>query len=157
MLLNANSYGYQPQDSYNLRGDWGPSSYNRNHIFVISYVYPLPFWLRGQTWYQKVLGGWRISGVTTIQTGLPANITLPSDNTGISVGSFQRPNLVGDVYLSSNRTQYLNPLAFTTPAPNSITFPSTFPIPTLGPHTQAGISGRLPAQRTPAPYNWLSA
>jgi len=54
---DANAYNYQPQDSYNLRGDWGPSSYNRNHIFVASYVYPLPFWVRGQNWYQKTLGG----------------------------------------------------------------------------------------------------
>ncbi|MBV9938901.1 MAG: carboxypeptidase regulatory-like domain-containing protein [Acidobacteriaceae bacterium] len=114
---DANNYAYQPQNSYNLRGDWGPSSYNRNHILVISYVYPLPFWLDGRTWYQKVLGGWQISGVTTLQTGLPVNITLPSDNAGIGIGSGQRPNLVGDAYLSTSRTQYLNPLAFAIPAP----------------------------------------
>ncbi len=62
---DANAYNYQPQDSYNLRGDWGPSSYNRNHIFVASYVYPLPFWLHGSNWVQKALGGWQVSGVTT--------------------------------------------------------------------------------------------
>jgi hypothetical protein len=85
-------------------------------------VYPLPFWLNGQTWYQKVLGGWQISGVTTLQTGLPVNIVIPGDQAGIGISNTstnyggQRPNLVGDAYLSTNRTQYLDPLAFAIPA-----------------------------------------
>src|SRR5205085_1506062 len=88
---DANAYNYQPQDSYNLRGDWGPSSYNRNHIFVASYVYPLPFWLRGQNWYQKTLGGWQVSGVATLQTGLPFNVTISPDQAGIGISGSQRP------------------------------------------------------------------
>lgn len=39
---DANAYNYQPQNSYNLRGDWGPSNYNRRNVLVVSYVYPLP-------------------------------------------------------------------------------------------------------------------
>jgi hypothetical protein len=112
---DANSYSYQPMNSYNLRGDWGPASYNRNQILVISYVYPLPFWLNGQTWYQKVLGGWQLSGVTTLQTGLPVNVTIPPDQAGIGISGSQRPMLVGNAY-TGQRLQYLNPAAFAIPA-----------------------------------------
>lgn len=113
---DANAYNYQPMNSYNLRGDWGPSNYNRNQIFVVSYVYPLPFWLNGQGWYQKALGGWQISGVTTVQSGLPINITIPSDQAGIGISGSERPVLIGNAYQSTNKLQYLNPLAFGIPA-----------------------------------------
>jgi len=125
---DANAYNYQPQDSYNLRGDWGPSSYNRNHIFVASYVYPLPFWLHGTNWVQKSLGGWQVSGVVTLQSGLPLNMVISSDQAGIGYSSTgasyggQRPNLVlanASATSGAARTQVFNPLAFALPAPGT--------------------------------------
>jgi hypothetical protein len=113
---DANAYNYQPQNSYNLRGDWGPSSYNRRNVLVVSYVYPLPFWRNGQELYKKILGGWQLSGVTTFQTGLPQNITLAADVAGAGAGS-ERPNLVlPDVRSGVSGTQFLNPKAFSVPA-----------------------------------------
>ena len=115
---DANSYSYQPRDSYDLRGDWGRSSYNRDRILAVSYVYPLPFWQHGsRRWYRKGFGGWQISGVTQIQTGLPMNITMANDVAGTSDGN-QRPNLIGDVYSGPGvgGRQYLNPKAFAVPA-----------------------------------------
>jgi len=112
---DANAYNYTPMDSYNLRGDWGPSSYNRNNVFVASYVYPLPFWRTGSELYKKLLGGWQISGVTTFQSGLPQNITLAADVAGAGAGS-QRPNLVSDPRSGVTGQQFLNPAAFAVPA-----------------------------------------
>lgn len=112
---DANSYSYQPMDSYNLRGDWGPSSYNRNNVFVASYVYPLPFWRDAQQeLYKKILGGWQVSGVTTLQTGLPLNVTLASDIAGTGIAN-QRPNLISNPTAGVSGTQYLNPAAFAVP------------------------------------------
>ncbi|HEY6988122.1 MAG TPA: carboxypeptidase regulatory-like domain-containing protein [Bryobacteraceae bacterium] len=119
-LTNANGYNYTPQNSYNLRGDYGPASYNRSHIFVASYVYPLPFWLNGSNWYQKVLGGWQVSGVTTVQTGLPFNVTISPDQAGTGVSGSQRPNVAGNPYASAGaRTQILNPAAFAIATPGT--------------------------------------
>ena len=113
---DANAYNYQPMNSYNLRQDWGAANYNRNQILNISYVYPFPFWLNGQNWYQKALGGWQISGVTTIQSGLPFNVTVQGDPAGIGISGNERPNVVADAYLNgSSRIQYLNPAAFAVP------------------------------------------
>jgi len=116
-LTDANSFNYTPQDSYNVMNDYGPSSYNRGQIFVASYVYPLPFWLQGRNWYQKALGGWQISGVDKIQSGLPINITMSNDVAGTGTAGSQRPDRVLDnLYLHDDRKQWLNANAFTTPA-----------------------------------------
>jgi hypothetical protein len=79
-------------------------------------VYPLPFWLHGQNFYQKALGGWQLSGVTTIQSGLPFNVTILSDAAGVGTSSYQRPNILGPVYQSTNKLQYLNAAAFGVPS-----------------------------------------
>ena len=118
-LTDASSYNDQPENSYNLKGDYGLSGYNRNQVFVFSYVYPLPFWQQRQTWYEKAFGGWQISGVFTAETGLPANITVSNDPAGIgsvAANSPERPNVVSDPYAGAHGYQYLNPAAFTAPA-----------------------------------------
>jgi hypothetical protein len=112
---DANAYNYQPMDSFNLRGDWGPSNYSRPQVLVLSYVYPLPFWRTGREWYKVALGGWQISGVTTLQTGLPFNLGISAGDVAGTGISNQRPNVIGD-WTGSTRTQYLNPAAFAQPA-----------------------------------------
>jgi len=114
---DANNYAYQPMDSYNLRGDWGNSNYNRKKVFSGSWVYPLPFWLGGGRWYKQAFGGWQFNGLAQIQTGLPVNITISADQAGTGDGS-QRPNLVGDPYSGGGvgGAQILNPQAFAVPA-----------------------------------------
>ena len=129
---DANSYSYQPENRYNLRGGWGPSSYNRNQVLVISDVYPLPFWRTGDEWYKKALGGWQLSGITIIQSGLPVNVTLAADVAGIGISGSQRPNLVGNPLGGVNGTRYLNPAAFAVPAPGTLGSLGAYAI--FGPH-----------------------
>jgi hypothetical protein len=115
---DANAYSYQPMDSYNLRGDWGLSNYNRPQILTLSYVYPVPFWRTGRnTWYKKGFGGWQLSGITQIQGGLPVNLTISPDRAGTGDGN-QRPMLIGDPYSGGvvGGYQILNPAAFALPA-----------------------------------------
>lgn len=114
---DANAYNYQPEDSYNLKADWGLSNYSRNKVLVASYVYPLPFWRTGGNWYKQAFGGWQLNGVAQFQSGLPVNITLSADQAGTGDGN-QRPNLVGDPYSGGGvgGSQILNPQAFAVPA-----------------------------------------
>jgi hypothetical protein len=81
-------------DSYNFKAERGLATYHRAHIFVFSYIYPLPFWTSGTEWYKKALGGWQLSGVTTLQTGLPLNLSIVPDQAGIGQTG-QRPNVIG--------------------------------------------------------------
>ncbi len=119
-LTNASTFDYQPQDSLNPGGDYGPGNYNQPKIFVASYVYPIPFWQKEHEWYKKALGGWQISGITRISSGLPINVIQPSGqsvagNLVTTANVAQRPNLVGNPYAHGGK-QYLNPAAFAVPA-----------------------------------------
>jgi hypothetical protein len=74
--------------------------------------------------YKKLLGGWQVSGVTNISTGLPVNVIDPTGtdpagdglagNTG--PGQPQRPNLVGSPFaVGAPENQYLAATAFIVP------------------------------------------
>jgi hypothetical protein len=53
---------------------YGPSGFNRPHRFILNYQYDLPFG-KHQGAKGKFLNDWSISGITTIQTGIPLTIT----------------------------------------------------------------------------------
>ena len=112
-ITDASDWSETPQDSYNFKGDRSLASYDRRHVFVFSYIYSLPFWQQQNVWYKKVFGGWQVSGVTTLQSGRPLNITVQGDVAGIGQGGGQRPNLVGDPDEDAGtRTRWFNPAAF---------------------------------------------
>ncbi len=56
-------------DSYNIASNYGPSTLNTPQMFVASYVYDLPFYRSQSGFLGRVLGGWELSGITTIQSG----------------------------------------------------------------------------------------
>ena len=115
-ITDASDYGETPQDSYNFKSERSRASYDRRHIFVLSYIYPLPFWQTGDEWHKKVFGGWQISGITTLQSGRPLTLGLPGDTAGIGQGG-QRPDLAGDWEQDAGTAQrWFNPAAFRTPA-----------------------------------------
>lgn len=62
-------------DQFNNRSNYGRSNFNREHRFVFSYVYHLPSPTRFNALLDNLLGGWAVSGITTIQSGLPLSLT----------------------------------------------------------------------------------
>jgi Carboxypeptidase regulatory-like domain/TonB dependent receptor-like, beta-barrel len=97
MSTHSNGGG-QTMDNYDIWRDYGPANWDVPHRFVASYIYDIPF-LKDST--QPILkyavAGWQISGVTTVQSGTPVNITLSSDWANIGITGQQRPDLVGAV------------------------------------------------------------
>jgi hypothetical protein len=94
------------------RYDLGPSEINREHVANVNFIYDIPFFRNsGSRLLKDVVGGWQLSGVVTMETGLPLNLgistsslskTGPPPLTGTSVCSTMsncqlRPNLVGTV------------------------------------------------------------
>jgi hypothetical protein len=65
---------------------------------VASYIYDIPF-LKSSTQpvLKYVVAGWQVSGVTTLQSGSPVNVTLSTDRANIGITGQQRPDLVGPV------------------------------------------------------------
>ena len=66
--------------STDLGQQYGQTPYSRPHRFVLSYQYELPSIAGGLD--GKVLGGWSVSGLTTVQSGNPLTLF---DNRGGSV------------------------------------------------------------------------
>ncbi len=70
----------------------GLSAFHAAHRFVASYSYELPF-LRAQRGFAgRALGGWNITGTTTLQSGNPFSVTLGYDANGDGLGG-ERPRV----------------------------------------------------------------
>ncbi|MBL8239020.1 MAG: TonB-dependent receptor [Bryobacterales bacterium] len=115
-ITDASAFNEQPMDSYNAKLDRGFMAFDRRHNLIVSYVYSLPFWMDGKEWYKKALGGWQLSGITTLNTGLPVNLGINGDRAGTGLGN-QRPDVVGDWKQDGgSRFRWFNPSAFALPA-----------------------------------------
>jgi Carboxypeptidase regulatory-like domain len=65
---------YNGSNPLNLRGGYAPSDFDRTHVFNIDYHYELPKFLPINTWEGKVVDGWAVQGLITIQSGQPYSI-----------------------------------------------------------------------------------
>src|SRR5262249_24111904 len=82
-----------PHDPKNLPAEYGDARTDRRHIFTANYVYMLPFFKDSSNPALKyVLGGWELSGITTINSGQPIPRISESTNGFLRGG---RPNIVG--------------------------------------------------------------
>ena len=91
-----NNSGRSTQDPYNPDADYGPAYWDVPHRFVASYVYELPFFRTSDNLALRyTLGGWQVSGITTIESGRPFDVRIGTDvaNTGHMP---QRPDLIGN-------------------------------------------------------------
>ncbi len=68
---NQSDRSHAPQNTYNLRDEWGRAAFDRRHILTASYDYEIPFFNDYKGVAGLVLGGWRLQGLATVQTGLP--------------------------------------------------------------------------------------
>lgn len=63
-----------PQDSFNLRSERASSNFDARHRFAFSTIWDVP-WL-SQNWF---LGGWRLSTLSSFQTGQPFTVISAID------------------------------------------------------------------------------
>ena len=97
MATHSNGGG-ATMDNYDIWRDYGPANWDVPHRFVASYLYDLPFLKDSSNALLKyVVAGWQVSGVTTVQSGTPVNITISADRANIGITGLQRPDLVGPV------------------------------------------------------------
>ncbi len=116
------------QNPYDWSADKGDCDFNFPQILVFSYAYELPFghgkYLGGSMngVENGILGGWQISGITSLQSGAPFTVTAnATDVANINPSSeTERANVTGQSirsgFAQTVETWY-NPAAFTTPAP----------------------------------------
>jgi hypothetical protein len=105
----VNSDIFFTQDFWNPKFDRGPLSQEARHNGSGNVIYELPWLKEGHGWMSQVFGGWQLSSIVNMRTGVPLRITQPS---GISQS---RPDYIGgDTVLpdSRNTLLYINRAAF---------------------------------------------
>jgi len=131
----SKAYGY-PQDNYYAVShlySWGRVDFNRNHVFVFSPIYELPFG-KGKKYMADVskamdyvVGGWQISNTTNWSSGLPWTPSFNACGDVIDTGPC-RPNStnsklhtgVGSLDPVNHTRTFFTPVASMTFDPNSL-------------------------------------
>ncbi len=107
------------------RADYARASFDIRHAGVINATYDLPFGRGsdGNAWVRHVFGDWQISGIETLQSGLPftPQLSYNPSNDGDSRNPV-RPSINPDFngqLVSGNPNRYFNPAAFIQPLPGT--------------------------------------
>ncbi|HET8964837.1 MAG TPA: carboxypeptidase-like regulatory domain-containing protein, partial [Candidatus Acidoferrum sp.] len=79
--------------------DDGPGGYDRTHNVGVNFIYDIPVFRNTQNRLVKTtLGGWQISGIITVSSGLPINVGLSGGQGGNGLpNATNRPDLVGSI------------------------------------------------------------
>jgi hypothetical protein len=97
--------------------DNGPSGYDRRNVAVVDFIYDIPLLRHSESHLLKsVVGGWQVSGIVTLESGLPINITTGGAQGGNGVGGTNRPDLTGALTTPHTVAQWFSPSAFSDPA-----------------------------------------
>jgi hypothetical protein len=119
--------GSTPANAYNYSLERSFSPFDVKHRFVANALYVLPIGkggliLNNNSMASRMIGGWQLNGVLTLQSGLPFTVAAPDASaTGGSHAS--RANCIGDPFVgaTTDPTQlagatapgfFLNPAAF---------------------------------------------
>ena len=130
----------QPQDNYNLKAERGLSDFDVRQRFVLSSTWELPFG-PGRHWGKegaaaRVMGGWQLASILTLQTGQPMTAILPTALSGTQSNGTDRPDLIANPNLPGDQrdpSRWFNTNAF---APPPVFFDA------FGPFSIPGTEGR---------------
>jgi hypothetical protein len=111
------------QDPFDRKGSRGRSGFDIRHNFVANVVYELPFG------HRSLFGGWQVSAVANVHSGLPFTPVLSFDNADLqSLLTSERPDLVGNPYAGScpNGSRVGTPSCWFTPGSFAVPPPGKF-------------------------------
>jgi hypothetical protein len=102
---------------FNIAYDRASGGFDRRQIFNANYIYLLPFFSKSGNGFERIaLGGWEVSGVTVVQSGIPQSITYNgTDTLGLGGGTTNRPDIVGPISYPKTRLAWFNKSAFAAP------------------------------------------
>ena len=145
---------YPVADSFNRALERDYSTGDIPHIFVASAVWNIPFganrWRRPGGVLGAIVNDWTLTGLLTLQSGVPIAVTQTTNNNAFAGFGTQRPNLVGDPELPSGErtvSRWFNTAAFATAPQFAIDTASRNPV--RGPgyrNLDLAMMRRLPLQ-----------
>ncbi len=110
------------------RYDLGPSPFDRKHVAFVNFVYELPIFRNNANRGLRIaLGGWQVSGIVTMQSGAPLDITYTANAEDAANGFHKnvanvvpntrnRPDLTGTISYPHTVDEWFDTSAFSAPA-----------------------------------------
>ncbi len=114
------SFAARSENSYDFKQDYGPSTANTPQILEANYIYDLPFFKEQHGLEGKVLGGWELSGITSVVSGQsfslsqqydPFNPAGASNSVGLGVSGI-RPDQIAKVHMTKQVDQWFSTSSF---------------------------------------------
>jgi hypothetical protein len=120
VATNSPAFVANPRDP---RADYGRASFDIRHVAVLNLTYEVPFARARKDWLNRLAGDWQVSGIQTLQSGLPFTPQLsynPSNDgdTRNPVRPSVNPNFAAPLILGG-ASQYFDPNAFVQPLPGT--------------------------------------
>ncbi len=128
-------------DPFNINNNYGVLAYDHTQILNATYIFTLPGMAHGNAFAKGVINGWKLSGVTRIQSGAPlqpstngtlnanyGNTVINGSTVGVSTTTWLGTNAANlalvplvtcDPRSGLKSGQYFNPACFTPPAQGS--------------------------------------
>ena len=75
VLTDASGFNDNPEDPFNRKFNYGPATFDRRHVFALTYTYNVRMFARTHGFVKAVLDGYEISGVTRLQSGPYLTVT----------------------------------------------------------------------------------
>jgi hypothetical protein len=112
-----------PQNNYDARADYGNSDFDQRHNFTGNAVYGIPAFSRGP---RRLVTGWKLSSTLSFRTGTPFTLYAANDFSGTGENYERVDQLSSNPYAGVSHSvtngqpvQWVNPAAFTNPAPGT--------------------------------------
>jgi len=84
--------GNAPMNSYDLKQERGPATYDRTQVFTPTVIWQVPYNKNWSPAVRQTLGGWEIAGMMSFWTGTPFTVTQSGDP--LYTGTTHRPNVI---------------------------------------------------------------
>jgi hypothetical protein len=113
--------GSQSSDPFNWNKDKGLAAFDVRNRFVTSVIWDMPFFRGSKDLAHKVLGGWQLNGILTLQSGIPFTVLAGVDRSLAGVG-LDHADVLGPVATyngesnNSKLARYFDTTAFALPA-----------------------------------------
>ena len=118
VLTTASGFNDNPEDPFNQKFNYGPATFDRRHIFSITYTYTLKMFHRTRGFARAVLDGYEVSGVTRLQSGPYLTVTGQGPGAANAALGNRRADCIGGDQLVPNGERgpnnWINRAAFTT-------------------------------------------
>jgi hypothetical protein len=75
VLTDASGFNDNPEDPFNRKFNYGPATFDRRHVFALTYTYNVRMFARTHGFVKAVLDGYEVSGVTRLQSGPYLTVT----------------------------------------------------------------------------------